>query len=317
MELSDSGPLIRAFGRFFVVLTGMFRRWPVLLFLLSLVATVRAGTYRVEQIPDVQRADHRRFTSDPDGILSAEAVARIDSVCYELRSRSVAEVAVVAVDRIEGDDTFDFAYRLFSQWGVGQAADDDGLGILLVRDLRELRFVTGRGLEGVLPDALCKRIQERYMLPFFREGDYDRGMVAGVEAVASVLLHNEAELVGADGPDSEDGAPWGALAIVGAILLGAVVAAGLSNRCRACGRWFSLRRVSDRVVRRTASFRTVETVLRCKHCGRETVRRHNDFNDRSGGGIWLGGGFGGGHSGSMGGGFGGGSFGGGGAGSKW
>ena len=64
---------------------------------------------------------------------------------------------------------------------------DNGLGILLVVDRREVRFVTGPGLEGVLPDALCKRIQMRYMLPYFREGDYSAGMVAGLRAVASVL----------------------------------------------------------------------------------------------------------------------------------
>ena len=49
-----------------------------------------------------------------------------------------------------------------------------------MKDLREIRFVTGGGLEGILPDALCKRIQLNYMLPAFREGNYSAGMVAGV-----------------------------------------------------------------------------------------------------------------------------------------
>ena len=52
-------------------------------------------------------------------------------------------------------------------------------GILLVERLHEIRFVTGPGLEGVLPDALCKRIQLNFMLPYFREDNYDAGMVAG------------------------------------------------------------------------------------------------------------------------------------------
>lgn len=80
-------------------------------------------------------------------------------------------MAVVAVDDIAGGDAFSFAVELFRSWGVGSAESDNGLGILLVKELREIRFVTGGGLEGILPDALCKRIQLNYMLPAFREGD--------------------------------------------------------------------------------------------------------------------------------------------------
>ena len=128
-----------------------------------------ARPYGVEEIPNVQVGNRYRFTSNPDGVLSPSAVAEIDSLCYSLRHRALAQVAVVAVEDIRGDDLFSFAHTLFSQWGVGRADSDNGLGILLVVDRREVRFVTGPGLEGVLPDALCKRIQMRYMLPYFRE----------------------------------------------------------------------------------------------------------------------------------------------------
>ena len=150
-----------------------------------------ARPYGVEEIPNVQVGNRYRFTSNPDGVLSPSAVAEIDSLCYSLRHRALAQVAVVAVEDIRGDDLFSFAHTLFSQWGVGRADSDNGLGILLVVDRREVRFVTGPGLEGVLPDALCKRIQMRYMLPYFREGDYSAGMVAGLRAVASVLEGSE------------------------------------------------------------------------------------------------------------------------------
>ena len=86
---------------------------------------------------------------------------------------------------------------------MGRAENDNGLGILLVRDRREIRFVTGGGLEGVLPDAVCKRIQLKYMLPAFREGDYSRGMVAGVEAAAQLLEGSELDLGGTDTADGE------------------------------------------------------------------------------------------------------------------
>lgn len=150
-----------------------------------------ARPYGVEEIPNVQVGNRYRFTSNPDGVLSPSAVAEIDSLCYSLRHRALAQVAVVAVEDIRGDDLFSFAHTLFSQWGVGRADSDNGLGILLVVDRREVRFVTGPGLEGVLPDALCKRIQMRYMLPYFREGDYSAGPPKASAVVRTLFCRKE------------------------------------------------------------------------------------------------------------------------------
>ena len=172
------------------------RNIAILCLLLACALPALAGTYRADEIPNVQRMDRRRYVSDPDGILSPAAVAHIDSVCASLRERGLAQVAVVAVDDIAGGDTFSFAVDLFRSWGVGSAKSNNGLGILLVKDLREIRFVTGGGLEGILPDALCKRIQLNYMLPAFREGNYSAGMVAGVGAAATILEGGEVDLGG-------------------------------------------------------------------------------------------------------------------------
>ena len=172
------------------------RKITILCLLLACALPALAGTYRADEIPNVQRMDRRRYVSDPDGILSPAAVAHIDSVCASLRERGLAQVAVVAVDDIAGGDTFSFAVDLFRSWGVGSAKSNNGLGILLVKDLREIRFVTGGGLEGILPDALCKRIQLNYMLPAFREGDYSAGMVSGVGAAATILEGGEVDLGG-------------------------------------------------------------------------------------------------------------------------
>jgi len=59
-------------------------------------------------------------------------------------------------------------------------------------DKRTVRFHTGDGLEGVLPDATCKDIQREYMVPYFKDGNYDEGMLHGVEKVARILNNPEA-----------------------------------------------------------------------------------------------------------------------------
>ena len=301
------------------------RKLAIIALLLACTSGVLAATYRVEEVPNVQQADRRRYVSNPDGILSERTVARLDSLCGALRARGLAEVAVVAVDDIAGGDTFSFAVDLFRRWGVGRAGTDNGLGVLLVRNLHEIRFVTGGGLEGVLTDALCKRVQMKYMLPSFREGNYDAGMTAGLQAAAQLLEGSDVDLTLPDSSDGETPA-WLILLVVGGVVLISVLSSAGSyyarRRCPRCRR-LMLELRSQQVVSLTFNSRVVEYTYICKHCGevvRRRVRSLRDDHFGGGGGGPIIGGFGGGGFGGGsfgGGGFGGGSFGGGGAGSKW
>lgn len=301
--------------------TIMRRLLLIALMLCSLVA-VEARSYRVGDVPNVHTMDKRRFVSNPDGILSSEAVATLDSICYSLKERGLAEVVVVAVADITPRDMVGFSQELFEGWGVGDDELDNGLGILLVEDMREIRFHTGYGVEGVLPDALCYRIQQDYMLPSFRDGDYSDGMVRGLRAVDAVLS-------GGDLPVAEDeddvAAMWMAaiitLLMVLIPLLLIVVHAYNLTKCPNCGK-HALKVVSKDEVRQSAAVTLVVEKLVCERCHSEhtrTTRRDNNHRG-GGGGIWImpmGGGFGRGGGGFGGGSFGGGSFGGGGSGSSW
>ena len=296
------------------------------LLLLSIAPATYGVVYRVSEVPNVQLEDRRRFVTNPDGILSDEAVARLDSLCFSLRERGLAEVVVVALDDIEPRDMVAFSQALFEGWSVGDDKLDNGLGILLVGDMREIRFHTGYGLEGVLPDALCYEIQQEFMVPYFRDGDYSSGMVAGVEAVDAVLTSGEL-------PVAEDNdAEAAMLAAVVTLLLLAIVIFSLvmydraQKRCPKCGKQ-GLKVVQTEVTKLSSSRKIVIETLRCEFCGHSHTRRRDIDGGSGGGGIWVlpmggsgrgGGGFGGfGGGGFGGGGFGGGSFGGGGSGSSW
>ena len=294
---------------------------------LSLTLPAAAKRYKVKEIPNVQVENRYRFTSNPDGILSVSAVAQIDSICYDLRHRGIAQVAVVAVDEIASDDVFEFAYELFSAWGVGNKSDN-GIGVLLVESEHEIRFVTGYGIEGVLPDALCKRIQMQYMLPHFRNDDYDSGMVAGISAIRSVLNGNELDAGLTDDYEEDDTTAiisiFAFIAFTIGLFLVVVVAIDrATRRCPNC-KQLTLQKDSVRLINTRFGISTYRDTYVCTKCGTRVERNRQDDNSnnhRGGGGpIIMGGGFGrGGFSGggSFGGGFGGGRFGGGGAGSRW
>ncbi len=277
-------------------------------------AAASARTHTAADIPNVQVADRSRYTSNPDGILSPATVSAIDRACDSLRTSGKAQIAVVAIDDIASDDVFSFAMQLFSDWGVGTGKGSNGLGIILVKDKGEIRFVTGDGLEGILPDALCKRIQMQYMVEPFRAGDFDRGMLQGITTTATILSGGEPFT---DDEDDEAFALFLGLLFGGILLFVLFIAFWVWNasKCPRCGK-HKLKQTDAVMLASNSKYDDIEKTFVCANCGNRVVRREKIYKE-TGGGTIIGGGRGGFGGGSIGGGFGGGHFGGGGAGSKF
>ena len=289
----------------------------VLLLLFCFLAVAGAKVYKVEDVPMVHLADRTRYVSNPDGILSPVSVATIDSLLFALEGKTGIQVLVAVLGDIEGGDCFDFAYRLGKENGVGQKERDNGLVVLLSTGERCVQFATGYGLEGVMPDAICKRIQQQYMVEHFANGDWDAGMVAGMRAVCGVL-DGSMENIGDEDADEE----LIALAVFLTMIFGGlaviILAVWYSSRCPNCGK-HKAQRISSRIVNRCNGYLVRENTYRCQNCGHTFMRKEhtddNSNNHRRGSVVIGGGGFG--RGGGFGGSFGGGSFGGGGAGSRF
>ncbi len=158
---------------------------------LAATANALAATYTVDQIPNVHLEDSTKFVSNPDGILSPAAVAQINSEILRMWRQTTTEFVVVAVDDIDPQDIDGFATDLFTHWGIGKRDKDNGVLMLVVKDMRRAVIRTGYGAEGALPDIICGRILRDYMFPDFKEGNYSAGVMAGVAQVDSVLTNPE------------------------------------------------------------------------------------------------------------------------------
>lgn len=286
--------------------------------------TVWAQTiYTPDNLPKVHLQDKTRYAIDPDGILTPAARDSIDHMLYRLEQQTGIQTVVAVVTSIGEADCFDFCHELLNSWGVGQKGKDNGLVILLVTDQRCIQFYTGYGLEGPLPDALCKRIQTRDMIPYLKDERWSEGMVAGIRATCARLdgsMENDA----ADG-SGDDGVASVFLALFGIVAIGillAVLAMHSASKCPQCGQ-HKLQRSSSRLIARRNGVRTEDVTYTCRNCGHQVVRRQQSYDENyrgrggSGGGPVIfggGGGFGGGFSGGS---FGGGMGGGGGAGSRF
>ena len=292
----------------------------ILLFILSLSLT--ATEYTVETIPNVRLKNFMNHVSNPDKIITDDDVMKIDQYLNYVEDSLGIQVAVVAVTSIGDNDAREFATNLFKYWGIGHKDKDDGLLIQLVTEpnQRSVVFETGYGIEEILPDAICKRIQQDYMLPDMREGNYSEGMRKGVAAVTR-FLEGKVERQNGTGKrstnDDHNWFLWIFLLFSGGIL-GLSAYAGYKRfrprKCPQCGNK-TLTYQGEQVIRSATrlSEGLAEDVYRCQTCGytERRSRRINRLNNSGGGPIIMGGGGGGFTSGGFSGGISGGSWGGG------
>lgn len=143
--------------------------------------------YKPEDVPNVQLADSTRLVTDEAGLLSNAQEEVMNGRLQAIRSSHAVEFAVVTLPSIGDAPLEDFTLKLARQWGVGNKKNNNGLLLVLVLDQRRVRFETGYGLEGYLPDGLLSRIIHDRMIPHFRSGNYAEGLSEGVLAVQQVL----------------------------------------------------------------------------------------------------------------------------------
>jgi uncharacterized protein len=136
--------------------------------------------------------------SDFAGVIDTASSDKINAVILELDKKTSAEIAVVTVKNLEGDNIDNYAVNLFKQWGIGKKGKDNGVLILAAIDDRKARIEVGYGLEGVINDAKAGDILRAYVFPNFKKGDYGQGLYEGTLAVAGIIADSAGvELSGA------------------------------------------------------------------------------------------------------------------------
>src|SRR4029453_15060238 len=151
--------------------------------LLLQITPAQAERLRWVQNP---RVANGTWVADPSHHLKPATIDSINSLLARLSRETGTEMAVVAIDSTSGFEPFDVALALHRMWGVGQKGRDNGMVFLWVPTQRAVQVSVGYGLEGVLPDSRVGRVRDQTIFPAFRRGDFDAGMRAGVEAIATI-----------------------------------------------------------------------------------------------------------------------------------
>ena len=116
-----------------------------------------------------------QYVLDEAGVLSEETEQEIISKNQELFEETGAQIVVVAVDFLGGDEIDDYAYMLFNSWGIGSEERNNGLLLLMAIGEDNYYSMAGYGIENYFDGAKLQDMLNQYLEPDFAAKDYDAG----------------------------------------------------------------------------------------------------------------------------------------------
>ena len=120
-------------------------------------------------------------------ILSPATISQLDNALKYFEQQESTQLVVLTVPTLEGDSLEDFSIRVAESWKIGQKKIDSGAILLVAKQEKKLRIEVGYGLEGKLTDLVSGRIIHDIIVPSFKEGNFDQGIINGVTAMMEAV----------------------------------------------------------------------------------------------------------------------------------
>ena len=175
----------------------------------------------------------RGRVNDYAGVMSQDQLRSLESRLAQFEQETGHQVAVLTIPTLDGEDIEGFSIRVAENWKIGKKGFDNGVILVVAIKDRRIRLEVGYGLEGVLPDAIAKRITSEFIVPRFRAQDYGGGIVAGIDAVLKVIKNEPLpESARKTGRDQGSGLNSFAMLAITFAVLGIMGFAATANRRR-------------------------------------------------------------------------------------
>ena len=131
----------------------------------------------------------RFYINDYANIIDSEVEDYIFENSVKLNNETSAQIVVVTIDSLEGNSIEEYATELFRNFGIGDKDKNNGVLFLVALDERKSRIEVGYGLEDLLTDGKTGRIQDEYMIPYFKNNSFSEGILNGYKAVFEILAN--------------------------------------------------------------------------------------------------------------------------------
>ena len=125
--------------------------------------------------------------TDQTATLTAEQKAALEQTLQTFETRKGSQLAVLIVPTTAPETIEQYSLRVAELWKLGRKKVDDGAILVVAKADHALRIEVGYGLEGALNDATSKRIISEIITPRFKQGDFNGGIVAGVDQMIRVV----------------------------------------------------------------------------------------------------------------------------------
>jgi uncharacterized protein len=125
---------------------------------------------------------------DLAGIINDDVEVKLNGYLLELEQKTTAQFIVLTINSLEGESLDDLSIKIaHEKWKLGQKGKDNGVLLLVSFQDRKYRFEIGYGLESILPDSFMGSVGREYLVPYFRQGDYTKGIFTAALAVINVI----------------------------------------------------------------------------------------------------------------------------------
>ncbi len=164
--------------------------------------------------------------TDLTNTLTPAQAAGIEQQLLALEQRKGSQLAVLIVPTTQPEAIEQYSLRVAEAWKLGRKGVDDGALLIIAKDDRTLRIEVGYGLEGVIPDAIAKRVIAETIVPYFKQNDFAGGIQAGVAQLIK-LVDGEPLPPPKTQSRNEESDPTGMLfiAVIAAAVIGQVLSA--------------------------------------------------------------------------------------------
>jgi uncharacterized protein len=161
-----------------------------------LIFFVFALAASAEKIQDIHPTS---YVTDLARIIAPDAKARLEALCLELEQKTGAQMAIVTVSSLDGQDVDQYGNDLFKQLGVGNKKDNRGVLLLVAPADRKYRVEVSYGLEPVINDARAGDAG-RLMRSYFLQGNYSAGIEAAAWTLAKYIADDRGVTLSATPP---------------------------------------------------------------------------------------------------------------------
>jgi len=127
------------------------------------------------------------FVNDFAGLFSLDQKVALEMKLSAFEKETGAEISVVTLKSLGGDDAAGFAVKLMEEWGIGKKGVDNGILFMIAMEERDVRIDVGYGLEPTVTDGAASAILRNIVLPAFKDGEYFAGVTAGTDRLMAII----------------------------------------------------------------------------------------------------------------------------------